>query len=73
MGHTDAVGSLEANTALSRRRAEAVRRRLIDIHGADPAQVTAHGAGYLAPLASNLSAPGREMNRRVEAVLLSAE
>ena len=73
VGHTDAVGSLEANTALSRRRAEAVRRRLIDIHGADPAQVTAHGAGYLAPLASNLSAPGREMNRRVEAVLLGAE
>ncbi|MEM1100680.1 MAG: OmpA family protein, partial [Pseudomonadota bacterium] len=32
MGHTDSVGSLENNIALSRRRAESVRARLIDVH-----------------------------------------
>jgi len=29
--------------------------------------------GYLAPLTSNLTAEGREANRRVEAVLVSTE
>lgn len=71
VGHTDAVGSLAANTALSQRRAAAVRTRLIDTHGADPARVDALGAGYLAPRGSNLTEAGRAANRRVEAVLLS--
>lgn len=73
VGHTDAVGSLDANVALSRRRAEAVRARLISVHGVPSGQIVAQGAGYLAPVASNLSQAGREENRRVEAVLLSAE
>ncbi|HBB85149.1 MAG TPA: OmpA family protein, partial [Sulfitobacter sp.] len=33
----------------------------------------AQGAGYLAPRASNLTEAGREQNRRVEVVVLSAE
>jgi OOP family OmpA-OmpF porin len=37
-----------------------------------PAQVEAHGIGYLAPIAPNTSPEGRERNRRVEVVLLSA-
>lgn len=69
VGHTDAVGSLEANRALSTRRAGAamayLRRR-----GVAPEQVSAEGVGYLAPLGSNLTAAGQEANRRVEAVLL---
>jgi OOP family OmpA-OmpF porin len=35
-----------------------------------PAQVDAQGAGYLAPVASNMENAGREANRRVEVVLL---
>ena len=73
VGHTDAVGSLEANVALSRRRAEAVRNRLVNRYDVPRSQVQAQGAGYMAPVASNLTAEGREANRRVEAVLLSAE
>ena len=72
VGHTDAVGSLEANTALSRRRAVAVMTRLVEL-SVNPAQLEAAGAGYLAPLASNLNEEGRAQNRRVEAVLLSVE
>lgn len=73
VGHTDAVGGLEPNIALSRRRAEAVRQRLIDAHGVAAGRIEAQGAGYLAPRASNLTKAGREENRRVEVVLLSAE
>ena len=35
--------------------------------------MAADGAGYLAPVASNLTQDGREANRRIEAVLLEAE
>ncbi|SDG65074.1 OmpA family protein [Sulfitobacter delicatus] len=73
VGHTDAVGGLEGNIALSRKRAEAVRQRLVDSHGIAAGRVEAQGAGYLAPRASNLTEAGREQNRRVEVLLLSAE
>lgn len=70
VGHTDASGGLEANIALSRRRAAAVRDVLIADHGVPAAQVEAEGVGYLAPLAPNATDTGRQVNRRVEAVLL---
>jgi OOP family OmpA-OmpF porin len=73
VGHTDAVGTLDSNIALSRARAEAVREYLIETLGVDPAQVSATGIGYLAPRATNETVTGREANRRVEAVLLHAE
>jgi outer membrane protein OmpA-like peptidoglycan-associated protein len=73
VGHTDAVGGLEPNVALSRARAASVMTRLIERHGVDPAQVESNGMGYLAPVAPNTTPAGREANRRVEAVLLSLE
>ncbi len=73
VGHTDSVGSLEANTALSRQRATSVARFMVTGLGADPGQITAEGAGYLAPIASNLTEEGRAANRRVEVVLLSLD
>lgn len=71
VGHTDSVGSLDGNIRISRARAEAVRARLIEEHGVPGARVEAQGAGYLSPIASNLTEPGRAANRRVEAVILS--
>ncbi|MBE1294526.1 MAG: OmpA family protein [Rhodobacteraceae bacterium] len=71
VGHTDSKGSLAANTSLSQKRAAAVRNRLINTHGVPKAQVEAQGAGYLAPIDTNLTEEGRTRNRRVEAVLLS--
>lgn len=68
VGHTDASGSLEANVAISRRRAEAVRQTLITAHGIAPARIGAEGAGYLAPRATNDTEAGRALNRRVEAI-----
>lgn len=71
VGHTDSVGALEGNTNLSRRRALSVAGRLADDYGAKSEQIEAAGAGYLAPIASNLTEDGRATNRRVEVVLLS--
>jgi outer membrane protein OmpA-like peptidoglycan-associated protein len=73
VGHTDATGSLEANQALSRRRAQAAVDYLRKRHGTPAAQIGADGVGYLSPIASNLTAEGRDLNRRVEAVLISTE
>ncbi|SIS58152.1 OmpA-OmpF porin, OOP family [Roseivivax lentus] len=69
VGHTDATGSLAGNRALSQRRAGIVAAYL-RAAGADPDRITAEGAGFLAPIASNLTEAGRRANRRVEAVLL---
>ena len=73
VGHTDSVGSLEANTALSRRRAGSVVERLVTTFGVDAAQMQSAGAGFLSPVQSNLTPEGRAANRRVEVVLLTLE
>lgn len=71
VGHTDAVGPLDINIAISRKRAQAVVDRLVKSYGVNPAQVAAQGVGFLAPRASNLTDAGRTENRRVEAMLAS--
>jgi OOP family OmpA-OmpF porin len=73
VGHTDASGALEGNLTLSRQRAEAVRRVLVEQHGLDPQRIEAQGVGYLAPLASNLTEEGRRQNRRVEVMVTSTQ
>jgi len=70
VGHTDNVGDLDTNIALSRSRADAVRQRLINTYGIAAERLEAQGMGYLAPYTSNQSEAGREANRRVEAVVL---
>jgi outer membrane protein OmpA-like peptidoglycan-associated protein len=73
VGHTDAVGGLDGNLVVSRRRAQSVRARLIEAYGVPPEQLDAQGVGYLAPLTSNLTEDGRQQNRRVEVILTSPE
>ncbi|MGX5828199.1 OmpA family protein [Mesorhizobium sp. 43Arga] len=62
-GHTDAVGTPEANLALSDRRAEAVAEALTSAFGIPPENLTTQGYGE-EYLKVNTSAPNRE-NRRV--------
>ena len=73
VGHTDSTGSLDANIALSKRRAAAVLERLVGQYGVPRRQLAAEGMGYLAPVASNLTAEGREANRRVEVIVTSTQ
>ena len=67
-GHTDSQGADAANLALSRQRAEAVRRVLEDA-GLPGARLTASGKGETVPVADNTSADGRARNRRVEIIV----
>ncbi|TPK65505.1 flagellar motor protein MotB [Mesorhizobium sp. B2-4-19] len=62
-GHTDAVGTPEANLALSDRRAEAVAEALTNAFGIPPENLTTQGYGEQY-LKVNTQAPNRE-NRRV--------
>ena len=73
VGHTDASGGLETNIAISKRRAESVRARLINVHGTPSKQIEAQGVGYLSPVDTNLTEEGRQKNRRVEAILTSTQ
>jgi len=68
VGHSDNQGSLDANIALSKRRAETVRAALIE-RGVAAGRLEAHGVGYLAPVSTNATEAGRNLNRRVELVL----
>jgi flagellar motor protein MotB len=68
VGHTDAVGSLEYNLELSRRRAEATVKALTSEYGVDPKRLKPFGVGPLAPMATNDTEQGRAKNRRVELV-----
>lgn len=64
-GHTDAVGSVEYNNALSRRRAEAVFQYVVN-GGVAPERMEVVGYGKSRPVASNETPSGRAQNRRVE-------
>jgi len=67
-GHTDNVGSDDANMKLSKDRAEAVKDYLVS-KGANPSRIEATGYGETQPIASNKTAEGRAKNRRVEFTL----
>jgi outer membrane protein OmpA-like peptidoglycan-associated protein len=71
VGHTDASGNLASNIALSKKRAESVRRVLIDRYGLAAERVTAEGVGFLSPRATNQTDEGQKKNRRVEAIVTS--
>ncbi|HHH30909.1 MAG TPA: OmpA family protein [Polyangiaceae bacterium] len=64
-GHTDSVGSEQANVALSQRRALAVVRWLVE-RGIDARRLEARGYGPRQPIADNATEAGRQKNRRVE-------
>lgn len=69
-GHTDSTGSAQTNLALSLQRAEAVRSYLIANGTLPEEKIEAIGYGSSRPLASDLTAEGRAMNRRIDVVLI---
>jgi outer membrane protein OmpA-like peptidoglycan-associated protein len=66
-GHTDSVGSRADNQSLSDRRAQSVMSVLVGM-GVSAERLRTLGHGPDMPMASNASAGGRQMNRRVEVV-----
>jgi outer membrane protein OmpA-like peptidoglycan-associated protein len=68
-GHTDNKGVKAANQTLSEDRARAVMEYLV-AQGVDKARLESVGYGDSKPIAPNLTARGRELNRRVEFIVL---
>ena len=67
-GRTDSVGPPQVNQALALARAEAVREHLRDRHPGLAPALTVQAEGACCYAASNDTASGRAMNRRVEVV-----
>lgn len=68
-GHTCNMGSEAYNNGLSNRRAESVKRYMVNKFKIDPARLTTVGYGFSRPLESNATKAGREANRRVMATI----
>ena len=69
-GHTDNVGSVEGNMALSNARAQSVYQFLTD-QGISASRMTAVGYGSTVEVESNDTAEGRAANRRTEFKIIS--
>ncbi len=67
-GFTDSTGSVGLNNALSRQRADAVREILLS-EGVRSEQILVFGFGESRPVASNKTATGRQLNRRVDLII----
>ncbi len=66
--HTDNEGGYQRNADLSKKRADAIVKALVEQFKIKRERLTAVGAGSAAPLTSNKSSEGRAKNRRVELV-----
>jgi outer membrane protein OmpA-like peptidoglycan-associated protein len=69
-GHTDDQGDARYNQELSQRRAEAVRKWLVDA-GVEPHRLVAKGYGKTQPLGGQHNVDQRADNRRVQFVVLA--
>lgn len=69
--HTDSVGNLESNTALSQRRANAVREALAK-RGLPESKIRISFFGEYRPVAENATEEGRQRNRRATLELQTA-
>jgi len=72
-GHTDSVGSAAYNQKLSEMRARAVYDYLVEKGEIDRSRLSVKGWGEERPIASNRTARGRDLNRRVEIIILKKE
>lgn len=70
-GHTDAAGSDDYNLALSHRRAQSVRRYLIEVHRVEPQRLLVAGFGFTE--LKNKGQPLAPENRRVEVVNMAEQ
>jgi len=65
-GHTDSLGSEKANQKISEKRAESVKKYLMDKFNISSDRMVVKGYGSSRPIANNSTKEGRAKNRRVE-------
>ena len=63
-GYTDNTGNPDSNLKLSKERAAAVKKYLVD-NGVEASRITSEGYGIANPIADNSTREGRAKNRRV--------
>lgn len=68
VGHTDNVGTIDANMKLSKDRAEAVVNSLTGKYGIAADRLKSYGVASLSPVGPNNTEEGKAKNRRVELV-----
>jgi OOP family OmpA-OmpF porin len=68
-GHTDSKGTDAYNEKLSQRRVDAVMKYLVEKFGISADRLKAVGYGESKPIATNDTDEGRQLNRRVQAVM----
>lgn len=66
VGHTDSDGDDASNLALSKRRAESVKRTLVSKFGISESRMVTDGKGQSEPVSPNNTPEGKANNRRVE-------
>jgi outer membrane protein OmpA-like peptidoglycan-associated protein len=71
-GHTDNRGALALNTRLSKERAAACMKYLVD-KGIDANRLESDGFGPTKPVEDNATEAGRTKNRRVEFKILESK
>jgi len=71
-GHTDSIGSEEANLKISGERAHNFLRYMVDHEGIPLERLSSVGYGESRPIAANINEAGRRQNRRVDIVILTA-
>jgi outer membrane protein OmpA-like peptidoglycan-associated protein len=68
-GHADGSGAADYNMDLSSRRAEAVKKYLME-HGIEGKRLETRGHGHQEPVGDDATQGGRAANRRVELILV---
>ena len=68
-GHTCNIGTVEVNMRLGAKRAESVKKELVN-RGVSPSQISTESRGDTEPIAPNTTDENRQKNRRVEIKLV---
>jgi len=71
VGHTDSDGKADSNIDLSKKRAEAIKKVLIDAYQVSSDKLFTDGKGASEPVSSNATNEGKAENRRVEFIKMS--
>lgn len=70
VGHTDNVGNVNKNLALSQNRANSIKMELVSKYNIDSTRLNIDGKGSTQPIADNNTEQGKAINRRVEFIVI---
>lgn len=72
-GHTDSRGNNKRNQRLSEKRAANIAKFMVELASIPEGRIESKGYGETKPVASNEKREGRELNRRIEVLIVNEE